>query len=217
MILFFKAGWGRWFLGVCFLAGLLLLLHHLHAVSTSPLEFLKSPDSNPARVAVWAILGVCFDLGGLFAFLAASTILLSRKFPRWFLGESVRLFGRHNSLLAAAAALMTFLLEEPLFRLYLQPGLGDELGFREGILAAAAVFAAFHWSPFTTVWTIWAFPRFLLLTYAMERGGSPLVPMVAHAVSDFVLILLISRLGRLGLTWVRPDVPEPIADRSAWT
>jgi hypothetical protein len=204
LVLFFKAGWLRWLFGVFLLSALLWFAYRLRNVPTSFYSFPHQSSSQQAIAVWWVVAGFGLDLGLVLGFLLSGSLLLPTRFPRWVSREAARLFSDRGILLAAAAGAMAAFLEEPLFRMYVLPETIEEIGIEQASYFAALLFAAFYWTPYTNMLAIWAFLRFLLLSRLEELGGTPAVPMAVHGVMDFAYILLVSRLGRAGLTHIPP-------------
>jgi membrane protease YdiL (CAAX protease family) len=205
MILLFKAGWFRWIFGVLFLFSLLFCLHHLRGERTPLFLPLSSPRYWTLALPVWVAAGVTADLVLGVCYLALGVILIPRHFLRWTLTSASRLFGTHRIPLILAGGLMAGLLEEPIFRWEIQPLLISEMGLAEGVIATAALFAAFHWNPMANLLTLWAFPRSILFSYLFIRAKNPLVPVLVHALGDCFFLYLIASLERYGLTHLPPE------------
>lgn len=111
---------------------------------------------------------------------------------RRFLDERVLpMFRPLRSWQLALLCLLAGVGEESLFRGVLQPVLGRPLGPVGGLLAASFLFGLVHWVT----------PAYALLTMAvgayfgalMWSSGNLLVPILSHAVYDFVAIAFLLR------------------------
>jgi membrane protease YdiL (CAAX protease family) len=155
-------------------------------------------------------------LRGLLA--AVPPLLLAAAFLRWPLGPLARVKRFTEDVLRPLLAPCTFvdlvgiavlagLGEEMLFRGVLQPALGRWLGGPWlGVAAAAVLFGLMH--AVTIAYAVFAAVLGAYLGW-LCLGGNLLVPVVAHAVYDLVLLLhLIYGVGRPP----RPDDEAPTPD-----
>lgn len=211
MILFFKNSWVRWFAGVAILSAALLFVHDFRGL-VPPLarHYYIPPVGEWGTVLKWVAIGLGLELGILSVIVLVGTIALPKNFLRWILKEPARLYANGTFLSALAGGLMAALLEEPLFRLELQPELVREASRNEGYLMVALIFAACHWTPSTNLLAFWAFPRSLILTYIHQAGGIGWIPMLAHGIGDILYLSLFAWLGKQGLTHERPEKPKVI-------
>ena len=208
MILFFKSGWLRWLAGVAILSAALWWVHRLRGpVPSLEYDYRIPPIRDWGIVLKWVGVGLGVELGALFVVVLAGTLILPKHFLRWLTKGPARLFSKGGFLSALAAGLMAALLEEPLFRLELQPELLRETAGSEGYYLLAFVFAACHWTPYTNWLALWAFPRSLILSYIHRSGGIGWIPMLAHGIGDFFYLFLFAWLGKQGLTHERPEKP----------
>jgi membrane protease YdiL (CAAX protease family) len=91
------------------------------------------------------------------------------------------------ALLSAVAGLG----EEMLFRGVLQPVLGRWLGQAGGLLAASLLFGLLH--PITLTYIVLAAALGLYLGWLALATGNLLVPIVAHALYDFLVLVYLLR------------------------
>lgn len=90
-------------------------------------------------------------------------------------------------LLSVAAGLG----EELLFRGLIQRALSEHLGLAVGLIGTSAVFAAFH--AITRAYAFYAFLLSVYLGVLFGATGSIAAPIVAHAVYDGVLLVVLAR------------------------
>ncbi len=81
--------------------------------------------------------------------------------------------------------------EEVLFRGFVQPLFVGWLGLWPGVVAASLLFGLMH--PFNTTYVLLATAAGVYFGYVVVDNGNLLVPIIAHAVYDFVALLYISR------------------------
>lgn len=115
--------------------------------------------------------------------------------------ESVApLFGECNLIDMAGIALLAGIGEELAFRGLLQAGLahwmGGHAGMLVGLVTAALLFALLHW--LSAAYALLAGLIGLYLGGLLIVSGNLLVPMTAHAVYDFVMLVYLVRIRRHG-------------------
>jgi len=211
LILFFKAGWIRWTIGVAVLSLALWFVHDLRQGAPALENHYRIPQVRQwGTVMKWVGIGLFAEFGTLAAVCMTGVVLFPNRFLRWVTKGPARLFSKGNAFSALAGGLLAAFLEEPLFRLELQPELVREAGGIDGYYLVAVLFAACHWTPYTNLMSMWAFPRSLLFSYLYQSGGVTWIPMLAHGIGDFVYLYLFAWLGRQGLTHERPDAPSSL-------
>lgn len=208
MILFFKAGWARWVLGAVALAAVLWWIHYLRPGAPGWTTLYRIPAIREwGSVAAGVGFGLTIEFAALGTVAVVGTFLFPNQCLRWLTREPSRLYSDGTGLSALAGGLMAALLEEPLFRSELQPEMVREAGGAEGYYLLALLFAACHWTPYTNLMAVWAFPRSLLFSYLYRKWEIIWVPMLAHGIGDFLYLYLFAKLGRQGLTHERPETP----------
>ena len=97
-------------------------------------------------------------------------------------------------LISAAAILVAPVLEEILFRGFLQPALRNVMGSKPAILVTAGIFALAHGQPAVVLLIL---PLGLVLGYLYERRQSLMSPILLHAIHNgvAVAVLLVLRRG----------------------
>jgi len=109
---------------------------------------------------------------------------------------------------AFSLALMAGLLIEPLLRFGIQPLLYEELLPEGAILVLAGLVALASWTPFTHLLTLAAFAESAWFGFLYLESNNPYAPVLAHALSEFFLALMIWKLQREGVTHHAPPKPE---------
>jgi len=174
-------------LGVLFEGGLTLLAFALAWLFTPP--------------AYESIVWQPADLGrGLLAALPMlAGLWLSRRFPvgplaglKKLLDEVlIPLFRSASTAELAVISLLAGLGEELLFRGVIQAALADRLGAAAGLVIASAIFGLAH--AVSTTYAVLAALIGLYLGWLWLATGNLLVPITAHAVYDFLALVLLTR------------------------
>jgi len=161
---------------------------------------------GPLSLLAWTTSGLAWGVaagGGLLALIG-----LWVRFPLGPMRNLVRLvdhsvaplFGQCNLIDMAAIALLAGIGEELAFRGLLQGGLAHWIGGHAGILVglgvASLLFALLHW--LSALYCLLAGLIGLYLGGLLIVSGNLLVPMTAHAVYDFVMLVYLVRLRRRG-------------------
>ena len=182
-------GLATWFEG-----GLILLAYGLGwLVSVDPLSHL---DLEPSAW-LWGVLAT----GPLYALFMASY-----RFPKGGMGEIkkflVEKLGPFISEYGWAGLLYLSVLagvaEEILFRGFLQPWLERDWGWIGGLVFSNMIFALVHW--ITPLYALLAGLTGAYLGLALDVSGERnlLIPILIHALYDFVAFLAVARTYRLG-------------------
>jgi uncharacterized protein len=127
--------------------------------------------------------------------------LLKTSSPWWndirtFLEETIRpVFGKWNLGQLALISLSAGVCEEVLFRALLQSWLADGLGILPAWFISSFIFGLLHWITWSYLW----FATFmgLYLGGVWLATGNLLVPILAHALYDFLaLVYFLKKSGR---------------------
>ncbi len=207
MLLLFRSGWIHTLFGVVFLSGAVALVEYgsdLPAVFSS----LNRPTWWTPVLALWVIEGFLGHLGILILFTIVGTLAIPKHFLRWWFSSLSRIYGNMSIVRALSLGLMAALLIEPLLRLGLQPLLFRELEPISAIVALAGIVAIASWSPFTQFLAIATFFESLWFSYLYLDSNNPMVPVIAHGLSEFTLALIVWKMNRMGLTLHAPAKPE---------
>jgi membrane protease YdiL (CAAX protease family) len=167
------------------LFGLALLWARLEG---QPLAF--APSGPPPRALAWLRdLALGLAAGGALV-LASRALTAATALGRALADALAELLGRPGPWVCVALAIVSGVAEEAFFRGALQP--------RVGLVAASGLFALAHFAPRRAFlpWPVFAFAAGLCFGALLERTGSLLAPIVAHAC-----------VNALNLRWLatRPD------------
>lgn len=113
------------------------------------------------------------------------------------------------ALVAAAAGVG----EEMLFRGVIQPAIGHWLGDWPGVALASALFGLVH--PITPFYAILAGGLGVYLGVTSLASGNLLVPILAHALYDFIALVYLLRIAIGPATRDEPRAPVPLDAEAA--
>jgi uncharacterized protein len=148
----------------------------------------------------WNGLDFCLGVAATIPLLLAFACLLQSTLPAL---ERIRLFletvmkpamGHWNWLQLAWISILAGVCEEALFRAVLQGGLSEVVGPGLALVLAAVLFGFCHW--ITHAYALLAALVGLYLGGLWLWTGNLLVPIVAHAVYDFVALAWLLRWRR---------------------
>jgi membrane protease YdiL (CAAX protease family) len=210
MVLFLKSTWVGIILLTAILAAALFGIHWARDVHTPVYHFSQHLSSDGARIFLYTVVAILADILAPALILGLAMVLLPHRGFRWLTRGPARLFARGGWKLAVGCALVVLLLEEPLWRMQIQPELRDRFGKEGGDILTTLGFFLAHWTPYTNLLAIWSIPRFWFQTWLMDFAGSAWIPMIGHAVGDFFWMGIFGLLGRGGLTHRAPEKAVPL-------
>ena len=139
---------------------------------------------------VMGVLGT-LPIWGLLVWARSLRLSPVEEFFSWVDSNIVSLFRGATGWQIAVIALLAGLGEEMLFRGIIQQGLQGWLGPWPGLLLASFVFGAAHWVSRT--YMVFACLMGLYLGLLYWRTDNLLVPIIVHALYDFIALRLLLR------------------------
>ncbi len=179
-------------LATWFEGGLIAVAYALGwAVSVDP---LASWDTNPMAIA-WGLLGT-LPLYLLFAVTYGFPIDGMRDIKEFLVGKLGPLLCRCHWHELLYLGLLAGISEEILFRGLLQPWLERDWGWVGGLVFSNMIFALVHW--ITPLYALLAGLTGVYLGWSMDIGEERnlLVPILIHAIYDFLAFLAVAQTYR---------------------